>query len=135
MEEKWELAKQCVKEEGVNDSNEDWINRIDEQILAIMREGEGKSTSVRRPITEPWSTKLHNAIRSVYDWAYKKRMAMKLNQDGIFDEEKLKETLMGCKEAKVELKSVTEAADHYRDEMTKDQANAAKTREGNSHVP
>ena len=134
MREKWTQAKQLIIDEGVNQHNEAWANRIDSQITAIMREGEGKSTTINRPITRPWSDSLHKAIRGIYDSAHKKRIALRTTEDGIFDEDLLQQSLEKCDEARHELRTVMAEADQYRDKMVKEQAIAAKNREGNAHV-
>ena len=134
MQEKWKSAKTTILEEGVNEHNENWVNRIDAQITAIMREGEGNSTSIKRPITLPWSRTLHTAIRGIYESAHKKRVALRTTEDGIFDEELLKQRLDECDEARHALRTVTAEADQYRDKMVNEQATAAKNREGNAHV-
>ena len=134
MSKKWEECKEMLYTEGVTKDSADWVNRIDGQISDIMREGEKKSTSMNKPITQAWSDKLHDAVRNIYEWAYRKRMALRTTVEGIFDENKLKECLDGCADARNEYRTVLANADEHRDTMNEEKAKAAKQREGQSHV-
>ena len=124
VDQRWTRLKAKLNKAGATLDNTLELNKFDKFINDLMLNSEDKAINISSPFHDFWSTKLHNAAKSVLDWGYQVRQALRMNQNNPID----LETLTTCKEgelqAKDELREIRQNSKQYRTTCQGEQASA-----------